>query len=128
MPQVLSSTGAYPTYPTSRVVSYGVLGGLGGALVMGLLALMMPIPNTGGAPFFVAAAMMMGAGGMANVAGWALHLFTGLVVGAIFGTAVAKVSRFHPRTAIRAAGLGAAAGVTVWAVFFMPMMVMLMPA
>jgi uncharacterized C2H2 Zn-finger protein len=94
---------------------------------MGLVALMMPIPGTGGAPFFVAAAMMMGAGSMATAAGWVLHLFTGLVVGAIFGTVVAKASPLR-KSAARATGLGAVAGVAVWLAFFMPVMVMLMPA
>jgi uncharacterized C2H2 Zn-finger protein len=95
---------------------------------MGILAMMMPIPNTGGAPFFVAAAMMMGTGSMAAAAGWGLHLFTGIIVGAIFGTLVAGVSSLRPKTAARATGLGVAAGVAVWVVLFMPMMIMLMPA
>jgi len=116
------------TYASTRLASFGALGGLVGAVVMGLLALMMPIPNTGGAPFFVAAAMMMGAGSMAVVGGWALHLITGVVVGAIFGVVVAKVAVLHPRTRARSAGLGLAAGIAVWLVFFMPIMVMLMPA
>src|SRR5712692_7346533 len=95
---------------------------------MGVLALMMPIPGTGGAPFFVAAAMMMGMGSMVAAAGWGLHLFTGIIVGAIFGTIVAGVSALHPRTAVRATALGVAAGVAGWVVVFMPLMIMLMPA
>jgi uncharacterized C2H2 Zn-finger protein len=95
---------------------------------MGLIALMMPIPGTGGAPFFVAAAMMMGIGPVATAAGWSLHLITGLIAGAIFGTVVARVSSLHPRTGIRAAVLGAVTGIAVWLVFFMPLMIKLMPA
>ena len=121
MPATPAPTGA------TRVASYGILGGLAGALMMGLVALMMPIPGTGGAPFFVAAAMMMGAGSMATAAGWVLHLFTGLVVGAIFGAVVAKFSLLR-RSAVRATGLGAVAGIAVWLALFMPVMVMLMPA
>jgi hypothetical protein len=113
--------------PTSRIVSYSLLGGLVGALVMGAIAYMMPIPNTGGAPFFVAAAMLMGMGSMSWVAGWVLHLTTGLVVGGIFGFVVAKVSRLQFRTTGRAIGLGVLAGFVMWMVFFMPMMAMLMP-
>ena len=111
----------------TRIASYGILGGLAGAVVMGLVALMMPIPGTGGAPFFVAAAMMMGAGSMATAAGWGLHLFIGIVVGAIFGTVVAKASPLR-KSAARATGLGAVAGIAVWLAFFMPVMAMLMPA
>jgi uncharacterized C2H2 Zn-finger protein len=123
----IRSDGA-PTALASRLLSFGILGGLVGALAMALIALMMPIPGTGGAPFFVAAAMMMGVGSMATVAGWSLHLVTGVMVGAIFGVAVARISALRPKTAARAVGLGAAAGVAVWVVFFMPMMAMLMPA
>jgi uncharacterized C2H2 Zn-finger protein len=96
---------------------------------MGLIASMMPVPGTGGAPFFVAAAMMMGVMGFsATLAGWSLHLITGLAIGAIFGAVVAKVLALHSRTVARTIGLGVSAGGVVWLVFFMPTMLALMPA
>jgi hypothetical protein len=95
---------------------------------MGAIAYMMPIPNTGGAPFFVAAAMLMGTGNMAWVAGWILHLVTGLIVGGIFGVVVAKFSKLQLKTTGRALVLGILAGFVVWVVFFIPVMAMLMPA
>ena len=95
---------------------------------MGAIAYTMPIPNTGGAPFFVAAAMIMGLGTLAWTAGWAMHLVTGLIVGAVFATLVVKVGKLRPKTKGRATGLGLLAGVAVWAVFFVPLMVTLMPA
>ncbi|MDE1852525.1 MAG: C2H2-type zinc finger protein [Thaumarchaeota archaeon] len=114
---------------TSRVVIYALLGGFFGALVMGLIAYMMLVPTPmGSAPFFVAAAMIMGMGSTSWIAGWMLHLVTGLVVGAIFGVAVAKVSGLRLKTAGRALTLGTIAGIAVWVVFFIPMMAMLMPA
>lgn len=117
------------TYPTSRVLSYGILGGFVGAIVMGVIALMMQVPTPmGSAPFFVAAAMMMGMGSMSTAAGWMLHLLTGVIVGAIFGVVVAKVPRLGISSLGKGLGLGAVAGIAVWVVFFMPMMVMLMPA
>ena len=112
----------------TRTISYAVLGGLIGALIVGAIALMMPIPGTGGAPFFVAGAMLMGMGSMSSVAGWTLHLVTGLVIGAIFGVLLAKVSRLWPKTTGRALALGLVAGVAAFAVFFIPVMAMLMPA
>jgi len=111
-----------------RSVTYGLFGGFLGAVAMGLLALMMPVPNTGGAPFFVAAAMQMGVGAMATAAGWMLHLVTGIVVGGIFGVVVAKVASLRARGLARGLGLGALTGFVVWVVFFLPMMAMLMPA
>lgn len=113
---------------SSKVVSFALLGGFLGALVMGAVAYMMPIPNTGGAPFFVAAAMLMGLGSSSWVAGWMLHLVTGLVVGAIFGVAVVKVARLGLTTTRRGLALGAAAGIAVFVLWFIPMMALLMPA
>jgi uncharacterized C2H2 Zn-finger protein len=114
---------------TSRIVGFSVLGGFVGAIVMGVIALMMLVPTPMGAePFFVAAAMMMGMGSMSTVAGWMLHLITGILVGAIFGVVVAKVSKLGLKITGRALVLGAVAGIIVWMVFFMPMMASLMPA
>lgn len=44
------------TFPDPRGVGYGALGGFVGAIVMGVIAYMMPIA---GQPFFVAAVMSM---------------------------------------------------------------------
>jgi len=115
-------------YSASKTVSYALIGGFVAALVMGAIAYMMPIPNTGGAPFFVAAAMAMGMGSNSWAAGWGLHVTTGIIVGAIFGALVGKVSKLQLRTRRRALGLGAVAGVVVWVIFFMPLMATLMPA
>jgi hypothetical protein len=110
---------------TSTAGSLGALGGLSGALVMGAVAYMMPIPNTGGAPFFVAAAMLMGMGPMSWVAGWALHLVTGSIIGILFGLVLSKL---RPGNKAKTIGLGVVAGVVAWTVFFIPMMAMLMPS
>jgi DNA-directed RNA polymerase subunit RPC12/RpoP len=106
-------------YTTSRGVSYGLLGGLIGAIILGGIALMMPI---NGVPFFVAAVMMMGiTGSMATVAGWLMHLMTGLIVGAFFGVIVSKVRQLRANSMAKGLGLGALAGIIVWIVFFVPM-------
>lgn len=96
-------------------------GGLVGAIITGGLALMMPV---NGQPFFVAAAMMMGLSGtIATAAGWMLHLVTGLIVGAVFGVAIAKVNAFSVTYIKRGLAWGLGAGILVWAVFFLPMMI-----
>ncbi len=97
------------------------MGGFVGALIMGVLALMMQV---NGQPFFVAAAMLMGLSGtMATAAGWMLHLITGLIVGGIFGVAVTKVNPFRVINIKRGLAWGLGAGVLVWVIFFLPMMV-----
>jgi hypothetical protein len=108
------------TYPVSKAVRTGLAAGFVGALVMGGLALMMPI---NGQPFFVAAATLMGLSGtMAMAAGWMLHLVTRLAVGAIFGVAITKVKVFRVTNIRRGLSLGLGAGVLVRVVFFLPMM------
>lgn len=114
---------------TSRIVGFSVLGGFVAALIMAVIASMMLVPTSmGGQLFFVAAAMVMGMGSASTVAGWMLHLLTGIIIGAIFGVVVAKVPRLGLKSTGRALVLGAVAGIVVWIVFFMPMMVSLMPA
>jgi hypothetical protein len=108
------------TYPVSKAVGTGLAAGFVGALVMGGLALMMPI---NGQPFFVAAATLMGISGtMATAAGWMLHLITGLLVGAVFGVAITNVNLFRATSIRRGLALGLGTGVLVWIVFFLPMM------
>jgi hypothetical protein len=108
------------TYPVSKPVRTGVAGGLVGALVVGGLALMMPV---NGQPFFVAAAMLMGLSGTtAAAAGWMLHLITGLAVGGVFGVAITKVNAFRVTNIKRGLAWGLGAGALVWVVFFLPMM------
>lgn len=108
------------TYPVSKSVTAGLAGGFVGALVMGGLATMMPV---NGQPFFVVAAMMMGlTGTMATIVGWMLHLITGLIVGAVFGVAVTKVNFFRITNVKRGLLWGLGAGVLVWLVVFIPLM------
>jgi DNA-directed RNA polymerase subunit RPC12/RpoP len=112
------------TVSISKGISFSLIGGFIGALVMGGVASVMPV---NGVPFFVAAAMLMGMRGAAIAAGWALHIITGLIVGAIFGVVTTKVSKLHVTSVVRGLGLGVATGVVVWVVLFMPMMARLMP-
>ena len=107
------------TYPVSKALEAGVAGGLVGALVMAGLALMMPV---NGQPFFVAAAMVMGVGSMAVLAGWMLHLVTGLVMGSIFGVAITRVNALRVTNVKRGLAWGLGAGALVWVIFFLPLM------
>jgi hypothetical protein len=109
-------------FPLTRGVEFGAAGGLAGALVMGAIAYMMPI---NGQPFFIAAAMsMIGlAGTTAIAAGWMMHLITGLIVGVLFGAIVSQVRQVRVSGIGRGFGLGALAGIVVWLVFFMPLMI-----
>ena len=59
------------------------------------------------------AAMLMGMGSMAWVAGWILHLLIGLIVGGIFGVVVVKFSKLQLKTTGRALVLGILVGFVV---------------
>jgi uncharacterized C2H2 Zn-finger protein len=108
------------TYPASKAVETGLTGGFVGALIMGGLALIMPV---NGQPFFVVAAMLMGLSGtIATAAGWMLHLITGLIVGATFGVPITKVNVFRVTDIKRGLAWGLGAGALVWVIFFLPMM------
>ncbi len=112
------------TYTVSKAVGAGLAGGIVGAVILGGIAYRMPV---NGQPFFVAAAMLMNlSGGTAIVGGWMLHLITGLIVGAIFGVALTKVRMFRVTDVKRGVGWGIGAGILVWVVFFLPMMLSVM--
>jgi hypothetical protein len=107
------------TYSVTKAVEAGLAGGLVGVLVMGGLALMMPI---NGQPFFVAAAMLMGLSGpITTTGGWMLHLITGLIVGATFGVVITRFNVFRVTNIKRGLALGLGAGVLVWVILFLPM-------
>lgn len=103
----------------SRTIGFALLGGFIGSLVLAGVASMMPI---NGNPFFVDAVMMMGiTGSMASAAGWIMNLVTGLIIGAIYGAVVVNVRQLRTNTRAKGLGLGAAAGVATWVIFFLPM-------
>ncbi len=110
--------------PTVRL---GSIGGLAGAMVMGLVAYLIPVPGTGGKPFFIEFASQAGLGSFSAVAGWALHLSTGALVGAGIGLLVWKAPRLATASLGRGLGLGLLAGATTWLVLFVPALLYFMP-
>ncbi len=113
--------------PTFTAILFGLAGGIVGALVMGLLAYAIPAPNTGGDPFFIAAAKIMGFGNLAWAFGWLLHVVTGMGVGAVFGILVSRVSFLRNRKIGYKIIAGILVGFFAWVVLFIPMMTLLMP-
>ena len=114
--------------PTFTALAFGLLGGLVGAIVMGLVAYSVPVANIGGNPFFVAAATLLGFGTLSWIFGWFLHVMTGMGIGAIFGVMVTRVSRFRTRRVGPALVVGIAVGLIAWVVLFIPVMFLLTPA
>ena len=110
-----------------RTVRLGLIGGLSGAFAMGVIAYLIPVPNSGGEPFFVVIARQIGFGSFAIVGGWAIHLCTGLLVGGVLGLLVWKVPRLWTGSLGRGVVLGLLAGITAWIVLFIPAVLYFMP-
>jgi hypothetical protein len=113
--------------PRFNELVFGLLGGLTGAIIMGLVAYLTPPPNTGGDPFFIAAAQVMGFGNLAWAFGWLLHVITGMVIGIIFGF-VATRGRWRTRPLGNKLLAGVIVGVVAWVALFVPLLLFLSPA
>ncbi len=70
----------------------------------------------------------MRVGGNVFLLAWIFHEITGGIFGAIFGTAVRRIDGIGNKFVGRDLALGFATGLVVWAVFFMPSMLTLMPS
>jgi hypothetical protein len=114
--------------PTFTALAFGLLGGLVGAIVMGLVAYTVPVVNIGGNPFFIAAATFMGFGTLSWMFGWLLHVMTGMGIGAIFGFVVSRVSRLRNLKIGPGIVAGIGVGLIAWVVLFLPVMSLLTPA
>jgi uncharacterized OB-fold protein len=113
--------------PRFNALYFGLLGGLAGAIIMGLVAYSTPPPNTGGDPFFIATVKLIGFGNVAWAVGWMLHVATGMIIGAIFGIAATRGPLRTRRLSDRLLA-GVVVGLAAWIVLFVPMLLFLNPA
>ncbi|MDA4118325.1 MAG: hypothetical protein OK455_08275 [Thaumarchaeota archaeon] len=113
--------------PRFNQILFGLAGGLVGAIVMGLIAYLTPPPNTGGNPFFIATANLIGFGDLAWGVGWLLNVLTGMSLGAIFGVLATRGSRGTRKVGNKML-LGVLLGLAAWTALFVPLMLILSPA
>jgi hypothetical protein len=106
--------------PRFNTALLGLLGGFIGAIIMGLIAYVTPPPNTGGNPFFIAAARAMGFGDTAWVAGWLIQVLVGMVIGIIFGVAIRRTPRTKREGDLLLRAV--VAGLVAWGVLFLPLL------
>lgn len=106
--------------PRFNTALLGLLGGFIGAIIMGLIAYVTPPPNTGGNPFFIAAAKAIGFGDTAWVAGWLIQVLVGMVIGMAFGFAIRRAPRTKREGDLLLKAVGA--GLVAWAVLFLPLL------
>jgi hypothetical protein len=113
--------------PRFNHIFFGLVGGLAGAVIMGLVAYITPPPTTGSNPFFIAAAATLGAGRLAWAVGWLLNVCVGMAIGAVFGVVVTRGSLARRNLGNKML-FGVVIGLVAWVVLFVPLMVILTPS
>ena len=109
-----------------KSVKTGAVGGLVASILTGILGVA-ATQGTSEDVFFIAIARNWGFGDSSTVGGWALHLLTGLVVGAVILGATSRIPLFGLTTWPRAIGIGLGAGILVWIVLLYPLAVLFIP-
>jgi len=117
---------ALQPYSVSKGLQTGAVAGVVGSLVQGILGYLLA-QSVGQEIFFVKIATNLGVGDSSVVGGWALHILTGLIVGAIFVSATLKIDLFHLGTTGKAVWVGALAGIAVWVVLLLPATAIFLP-
>lgn len=117
---------ALQPYSVSTGLQTGAVAGVVGSLVQGILGYLLA-QSVGQEIFFVKIATNLGMGDSSVVGGWALHILTGLIVGAIFVSATAKIDLFRLGTTGKAVWVGALAGMAVWVVLLLPATAIFLP-
>lgn len=117
---------ALQPYSVSTGLQTGAVAGVVGSLVQGILGYLLA-QSVGQEIFFVKIATNLGMGDSSVVGGWALHILTGLIVGAIFVSATAKIDFFRLGTTGKAVWIGALAGMAVWVVLLLPATAIFLP-
>jgi uncharacterized C2H2 Zn-finger protein len=109
-------------YSTAKAVTNGAIAGLISAIIMGVIAYLLPGNASGSqGPFFVA---MVGTGESATIEGWVLNIAAGLVLGSIFGTITTKISKLRANKLPKSVGLGSAGGIVIWFALFLPVSIL----
>jgi len=113
-------------YSVTRGLKVGALGGIVGALVLGLLAGISAFVLDQEV-FYVAIAQKLGLASP-GITGWVLHFTVGLIAGSLFIGTTALIQRFALDTRRKSFWVGLLGGIVVWITFFVPITDFLEPA
>ncbi len=113
-------------YSTLKGPRVGVLGGLAGTVVLSVFS-GLAATGTGQEVIYVTIAGRLCLGDAAVVGGWALHLFTGVVAGAVFVGTTGRVKGIALITTRRVLWVGVLGGAAVWLVVDVPVTGALLP-
>ena len=113
-------------YSVTRGLKVGALGGIVGALVLGLLAGISAFVLDQEV-FYVAIAQKLGLASP-GIMGWVLHFTVGLIAGSLFIGTTALIQRFALDTRRKSFWVGLLGGIVVWITLFVPITDFLEPA
>lgn len=113
-------------YTVKRGLKAGAIGGVIGALVLGLLAGVSGFFLDQEA-FYVAIAQKLGLA-MPGVTGWVLHFVVGIVAGSLFIATTALIQRFALDTRRKSFWVGLLAGIVIWVLVYVPISDLLVPS
>jgi hypothetical protein len=105
-------------YSVARGLKAGAIGGIIGALVLGLLAGISAF-ILDQEVFYVTIARKLGLVSPA-ITGWALHFVVGLVAGGVFIATTALIKKFALDTKRKSFWVGLLGGIAIWVVVYVP--------
>jgi hypothetical protein len=116
----------FTRYNVKHGLKAGAMGGIAGALVLGLLAGISSF-ILDQEVFYVTIAQKLGLV-MPNVTGWVLHFAVGLVAGSLFIATTALIQRFALDTRKKSFWVGLLGGIVIWLVVYVPISDLLAPS
>ncbi len=116
----------FPTYSAFRGLKAGAIGGIVGALVLGILAGLSAFVLDQEV-FYVTIAGKLGLPSP-FLSGWALHFIVGIVAGGIFIATTALFKRFALDTTRKSFWVGLLGGIAIWILVYVPITDLLAPA
>jgi hypothetical protein len=116
----------FPSYSAFRGLKAGAIGGVVGALVLGVLAGLSAF-ILDQEVFYVTIAKKLGLSSPV-VTGWALHFLVGIVAGGIFIATTALFKRFSLDTTRKSFWVGLLGGIAIWVLVYVPITDLLVPS
>ena len=116
----------FPSYSAFRGLKAGAIGGIVGALVLGVLAGLSAFVLDQEV-FYVTIAGRLGLPSP-YLSGWALHFVVGIVAGGIFIATTALFKRFALDTTRKSFWVGLLGGIAIWIFVYVPITDILAPA
>src|SRR5438552_1573212 len=116
----------FPSYSAFRGLKAGAIGGIVGALVLGILAGLSAFVLDQEV-FYVTIAGKLGFPSP-FLTGWALHFIVGVVAGGIFIATTALFKRFALDTTRKSFWVGLLGGIAIWILVYVPITDLLAPA